>query len=87
MECFCCLPFLAKKGFLDYEGTNLHTCMQSDDINCHAGKAAQFRAQDLDAWRKFIDARRIPKNELVIMAGDFNTHRDTPEFMGSLVTR
>lgn len=61
--------------------------MQSDDINCNEGKAAQYRADDLEAWRQFIDSRKIPSDELVIMAGDFNIHRDAPEFSKSLVNR
>ncbi|KAF9916402.1 hypothetical protein BX616_003845, partial [Lobosporangium transversale] len=84
---------LSNKGFvyavLDYKGTNIHvfgTHTQSDDSQCGQGEAASYRAQAMDAWRRFIDSRNIPKNELVIMAGDFNIDRDTNEFK-DLLTR
>ncbi|KAG0368771.1 hypothetical protein BGZ54_001195 [Gamsiella multidivaricata] len=39
------------------------------------------------AWRKFIDSRQIPSNELIVVAGAFNVQRDSPEFNNSLVER
>ncbi|KAI1288823.1 hypothetical protein EDD11_009641 [Mortierella claussenii] len=87
----CGFDQLSNKGFvyavLNREGTNLHvfaTHMQSDDIK---GLAAHYRGIDLDEWRKFTDARNIPEDELVIMAGDFNIHKMAPEFEQSLLMR
>jgi len=87
-----CFRF-SNKGFayviLDYNGTNIHvfgTHMQSDDSMCSSGQAANCRGLAADEWRQFIDSRNIPANELVIMAGDFNTLRDTSEF-SSLMSR
>jgi endonuclease/exonuclease/phosphatase family metal-dependent hydrolase len=83
----------ANKGFayviLDYKNTNIHvfgTHMQSDDPGCASGQAAMFRGLSLDQWRKFIDDRNIPANELVIMAGDFNILKDSSEF-SNLISR
>ncbi|GJJ70022.1 hypothetical protein EMPS_02371 [Entomortierella parvispora] len=83
----CGSDWFSNKGFayviLDYNGTNIHvfgTHMQSDDSMCTSGQAANYRALALDEWRNFIDSRNIPANELVIMAGDFNTLRDSSEF-------
>ncbi|KAH7033831.1 Sphingomyelinase [Linnemannia elongata] len=81
----------ANKGFayviLDYKGTNIHvfgTHMQSDDPKCTSGLPAWYRRVALDQMRKYIVNRRIPVNELVIMAGDFNIKKDSPEFTGLL---
>ncbi|KAF8930553.1 hypothetical protein BGZ58_008174 [Dissophora ornata] len=89
----CGADWFANKGFayvvLDYQGTNIHvfgTHLQSDDSACSSGQAARYRGDAIDSWRSFIDSRNIPTNELVIMAGDFNTLRDTPEF-SSMLTR
>ncbi|KAG0309667.1 hypothetical protein BGZ98_009987 [Dissophora globulifera] len=90
----CGADWFANKGFayvqIAYQGiANIHvfgTHLQSDDSACASGQAAKDRGSALDAWRSFIDSRNIPANELVIMAGDFNILRDSPEF-NSMLTR
>lgn len=74
---------------IDRGGVDVHvfgTHMQSDDSGCSDGQAAQNRGEAADDWRAFLDKRNIPANELVIMAGDFNTKRDSGEFR-SLLSR
>lgn len=83
----------SNKGFvytlLDYHGTNLHvfgTHMQSDDARCSRGQAASCRALAMDAWRSFVESRKIPPEELIVFAGDFNVNRDTAEFNTTLIS-
>lgn len=82
---------LANKGFaqviLDYKGTNLHvygTHMQSDDEDCGNGEAAKVRARNVEYWRSYIDDTKVPANELIILAGDFNIEKNTTEFYSFL---
>ncbi|KAG0359555.1 hypothetical protein BG005_000594 [Podila minutissima] len=84
---YCGSDGLSNKGFaqviLDYKGTNLHiygTHMQSDDIGCRWGQAAQQRARNLEFWQMYIDDTMVPANELIILAGDFNIERNSAEF-------
>ncbi|KAG0028929.1 hypothetical protein BGZ81_004280 [Podila clonocystis] len=88
----CGIDGFSNKGFaqviLDYNGTNLHvygTHMQSDDSGCGKGVARQKRERNLEHWRKYIDGTKVPANELIILAGDFNIERNTAEF-NSLLT-
>ncbi|KAF9311889.1 hypothetical protein BG003_006875 [Podila horticola] len=84
---YCGIDGFSNKGFaqaiLNYNGTNLHvygTHMQSDDSGCGKGQAAQERARNLELWRMYIDDTKVPANELIILAGDFNIERNTVEF-------
>ena len=84
----------ANKGFvyavLDYLGTNIHvfgTHMQNDGKRCRRGQGAQVRAGNLDDMRAYIDDRKIPAEELVIIAGDFNINDDSLEYSASLLSR
>ncbi|KAG0089001.1 hypothetical protein BGZ92_005438 [Podila epicladia] len=84
---YCGMDGLSNKGFvqviLDYNGTNLHvygTHMQSDDMVCGWGQAALQRALNLEFWRMYIDDTKVPANELIILAGDFNIERNSAEF-------
>ncbi|KAF9302649.1 hypothetical protein BGZ74_005058 [Mortierella antarctica] len=54
--------------------------MQSDDAGCGWGQAAEQRARNLELWRKYIDDSKVPANELIILAGDFNIERNSAEF-------
>ncbi|KAF9574028.1 hypothetical protein EC968_007581 [Mortierella alpina] len=90
----CGIDSWANKGFvyvvLDYLGTNVHvfgTHMQNDDKRCRQGQGAQDRAGNLDDMRAYIDARNIPAEELVIIAGDFNINDDSVEYSTSLINR
>lgn len=61
--------------------------MQSEDKGCSKDQDVKNRAKGADAWRAYIDKFNIPADELVILAGDFNTKRNTDEFrslLGSL---
>ncbi|KAK3821421.1 MAG: phospholipase C precursor [Benniella sp.] len=72
---------------IDRDGVNVHvfgTHMQSEDTGCSKGQDAENRAEGANAWREFIDKLNIPADELVILAGDFNIKRDTPEFKSFL---
>ncbi|KAF9582015.1 hypothetical protein BGW38_000770 [Lunasporangiospora selenospora] len=89
----CGADWFSNKGFayvvLDYKGTNLHvfgTHLQSDASGCTSGQAARFRTSALEAWRGYINGRKIPANEPVIMAGDFNIIRDSSEYKSFLST-
>ncbi|KAG0035249.1 hypothetical protein BGZ82_005359 [Podila clonocystis] len=77
----------SNKGFaqviLDYNGANLHvygTHMQSDDSGCGKNTARETREHNLELWRKYLDGTKVPVNELIILAGDFNIERNTAEF-------
>ncbi|CAO3566611.1 unnamed protein product [Mortierella alpina] len=83
----CGTDIAANKGIayaeLDIHGTKVHvfgTHMQSDDDLCRAGQAARVRAQALDDFYYFVQAQQIPKDELVVMVGDFNIERDSSEY-------
>ncbi|GJJ78900.1 hypothetical protein EMPS_11259 [Entomortierella parvispora] len=89
----CGSDWFSNKGFiyvvLDYNGANLHvfgTHMQSDDSHCYPGQAAACRAQAMESWRSFLSDRNIPREELVIFAGDFNIDRNTAEFNSTLTS-
>ncbi|KAF9963104.1 hypothetical protein BGZ70_007630 [Mortierella alpina] len=83
----CGVDRLSNKGVayaeLDIHGTKVHvfgTHMQSDDSLCRGGKAAQIRAEALDDFYYFVLAQQIPKDDLVVMVGDFNIDRDSSEY-------
>ncbi|KAF9361243.1 hypothetical protein BGX34_007256 [Mortierella sp. NVP85] len=72
---------------IDRDGVDVHvfgTHMQSEDTGCSKGQDAANRAEGANAWRAYIDKLNIPADELVILAGDFNTKRDTAEFKSLL---
>ncbi|KAG0255444.1 Sphingomyelin phosphodiesterase 3 [Actinomortierella ambigua] len=88
----CGADWFALKGFayvkINYKGKNLHifgTHLQSDDKGCRWGQAASMRMIQLQEMRSYIDGKNIPKNELVLMSGDFNIVRDTAEFDNSVL--
>ncbi|KAG0208412.1 hypothetical protein BGX28_000630 [Mortierella sp. GBA30] len=87
----CGFDKLSNKGIayveLDVKGTKVHvfgTHMQANDSLCKSGQAASIRANALDDFYCFMLAQRIPTDELVIMAGDFNIDRDSDEFRSAL---
>ncbi|MFF3314554.1 sphingomyelin phosphodiesterase [Streptomyces sp. NPDC003035] len=82
----CGADWYSNKGFvyavLDVNGTKVHvvgTHAQSTDPGCSAGEAAQTRSRQFKAMDAFLDAKNIPANEQVIVAGDFNVDSRTPE--------
>ncbi|HEY9367114.1 MAG TPA: sphingomyelin phosphodiesterase [Streptomyces sp.] len=83
----CGADWYSNKGFvytvLDVNGTKVHvvgTHAQSTDPGCSAGEAAQMRSRQFKAMDAFLDAKNIPANEQVILAGDMNVDSRTPEY-------
>ncbi len=83
----CGADWYSNKGFvytvLDVNGTRVHvvgTHAQSTDPGCSAGEAALMRSRQFKAMDAFLDAKNIPANEQVIVAGDFNVDSRTPEY-------
>ncbi|MEU8760494.1 sphingomyelin phosphodiesterase [Streptomyces sp. NPDC048659] len=83
----CGADWWSNKGFvyavLDVNGTKVHvvgTHAQSTDPGCSAGEAAQMRSRQFKSIDAFLDAKNIPANEQVIVAGDMNVDSRTPEY-------
>ncbi|WP_128979558.1 sphingomyelin phosphodiesterase [Streptomyces roseicoloratus] len=83
----CGSDWYSNKGFayavLDVNGTKVHvvgTHTQSTDPGCSAGEAAQTRSRQFRNIDAFLDAKNIPANEQVIVAGDMNVDSRTPEY-------
>ncbi|MEU5584911.1 sphingomyelin phosphodiesterase [Streptomyces chrestomyceticus] len=82
----------SNKGFvyaaLNVRGTTVHvvgTHAQSTDPGCKAGEAAAVRAKQFKEIDAFLDAKKIPADEQVMVAGDLNVDSRSPEF-ASLLT-
>ncbi|MFD8013851.1 sphingomyelin phosphodiesterase [Streptomyces sp. NPDC058955] len=87
----CGADWYSNKGFvytvLDVNGSRVHvvgTHAQSTDPGCSAGEAAQMRSRQFKAMDAFLDAKNIPANEQVIVAGDMNVDSRTPEYASML---
>ncbi|WP_406864046.1 sphingomyelin phosphodiesterase [Streptomyces sp. HUAS MG47] len=87
----CGADWYSNKGFvytvLDVNGTKVHvvgTHAQSTDPGCSAGEAAQMRSRQFKAMDAFLDAKNIPANEQVVVAGDMNVDSRTPEYASML---
>ncbi|AOP48859.1 sphingomyelin phosphodiesterase [Streptomyces lydicus] len=83
----CGSDSLSNKGFvyavLDVNGTKVHvvgTHAQSTDSGCKAGEAAADRARQLKEMDAFLDARNIPADEEVMVAGDLNIDSHSAEY-------
>ncbi|MER5736395.1 MULTISPECIES: sphingomyelin phosphodiesterase [unclassified Streptomyces] len=83
----CGADWYSNKGFayavLDVNGSRVHvvgTHAQSTDPGCSAGEAAQMRSRQFKALDAFLDAKNIPADEQVIVAGDMNVDSRTPEY-------
>ncbi|MEU9112469.1 sphingomyelin phosphodiesterase [Streptomyces sp. NPDC048483] len=77
----------SNKGFvyavLDVNGTKVHvvgTHTQSTDSGCKAGEAAADRAKQLKEIDAFLDAKKIPADEEVMVAGDLNIDSHGDEY-------
>ncbi|MFE4018255.1 sphingomyelin phosphodiesterase [Streptomyces sp. NPDC059101] len=77
----------SNKGFvyavLDVDGTKVHvvgTHTQSTDSGCKAGEAAAGRAKQLKELDAFLDAKNIPANEEIMVAGDMNIDSHGAEY-------
>ncbi|GAA4673179.1 sphingomyelin phosphodiesterase [Streptomyces chumphonensis] len=83
----CGSDWYSNKGFvyteLDVDGTPVHvvgTHAQSTDPGCGEGEAARVRSSQFEELDAFLDARRIPAGEQVIVAGDFNVDSHSSEY-------
>ncbi|MEV5481283.1 MULTISPECIES: sphingomyelin phosphodiesterase [Streptomyces] len=89
----CGSDYFSNKGFvyavLDVNGTKVHvvgTHTQSTDSGCKAGESAADRAKQLKEVDAFLDAKNIPADEEVMVAGDLNidSHGDEyPALLGN----
>ncbi|MFC6066231.1 sphingomyelin phosphodiesterase [Streptomyces ochraceiscleroticus] len=77
----------SNKGFvyavLNVNGTKVHvvgTHTQSTDPGCAAGEAATTRAKQFTEMDAFLDAKNIPADEEVMVAGDFNVDSRGDEY-------
>ncbi|MFJ1757769.1 sphingomyelin phosphodiesterase [Kitasatospora sp. NPDC088134] len=75
----CGSDWWSNKGFvyaqLNVNGQRTHvvgTHLQSTDSGCASGQAADVRAKQLQAMKGFLDAKQIPANEPIVLAGDLN---------------
>ncbi|MFF4925067.1 sphingomyelin phosphodiesterase [Kitasatospora sp. NPDC001261] len=87
----CGSDWFSNKGFayavLDVNGRRTHvvgTHLQSTDSGCASGQAADIRAKQLTAMRAFLDAKRIPADEPVLVAGDLNIDSHGSEYQALL---
>ncbi|WP_431999936.1 sphingomyelin phosphodiesterase [Streptomyces sioyaensis] len=83
----CGADYFSNKGFvyavLDVNGTKVHvvgTHAQSTDSGCKAGEAAADRAKQLKEVDAFLDAKNIPADEEVMVAGDLNIDSHGDEY-------
>ncbi|WP_371618833.1 sphingomyelin phosphodiesterase [Streptomyces sp. NBC_00454] len=87
----CGSDWYSNKGFayvvLNVNGTKVHvvgTHAQSTDTGCKAGEAAADRALQFRGIDAFLDAKNIPADEQVIVAGDMNVDSRSPEYASML---
>ncbi|MFG2830267.1 sphingomyelin phosphodiesterase [Streptomyces sp. NPDC048434] len=83
----CGSDYFSNKGFvyavLDVNGTKVHvvgTHTQSTDSGCKPGEAAADRAKQLKEMDAFLDAKNIPADEEVMVAGDLNIDSHGAEY-------
>lgn len=83
----CGSDSFSNKGFvyavLDVGGAKVHvvgTHTQSTDSGCKAGEAAADRAKQLKEIDAFLDAKNIPADEEVMVAGDLNIDSHSAEY-------
>lgn len=87
----CGADWWSNKGFayvvLNVNGTRVHvvgTHAQSTDPGCSAGEAATMRSRQFRAMDAFLDAKKIPASEQVVVAGDFNVDSHSAEYASFL---
>lgn len=81
----------SNKGFvyavLDVDGTRVHvvgTHTQSTDDGCASGQAPKVRSSQLKEMDAFLDAKKIPSDEQVMVAGDLNVDAASSEHASML---
>ncbi|MFH8404199.1 sphingomyelin phosphodiesterase [Streptomyces sp. NPDC018019] len=87
----CGSDYWSNKGFayavLNVRGAKVHvvgTHTQSTDPGCKAGEAAAVRSRQFKEIDAFLDAKHIPADEQVMVAGDLNVDGRSPEFSSML---
>ncbi|MEV6779637.1 sphingomyelin phosphodiesterase [Streptomyces syringium] len=87
----CGADWWSNKGFayvvLNVNGTKVHlvgTHAQSTDSGCKAGEAAADRAKQFRQIDAFLDAKKIPSGEQVMVAGDLNVDLHSAEYRSML---
>ncbi|NKI41757.1 sphingomyelin phosphodiesterase [Streptomyces physcomitrii] len=87
----CGSDALSNKGFayavLDVNGSRVHvvgTHTQSTDPGCGDGEAARVRGAQFREIDAFLDAKEIPADEQVLLAGDLNVDSRSAEY-GSML--
>ncbi|MFJ7277255.1 sphingomyelin phosphodiesterase [Kitasatospora sp. NPDC098663] len=87
----CGSDYFSNKGFvyavLNVNGQRTHvvgTHLQSTDSGCSNGQPAAIRAKQLTAMRGFLDAKQIPANEPILLAGDLNIDSHGSEYQALL---
>ncbi|MFE5215438.1 MULTISPECIES: sphingomyelin phosphodiesterase [unclassified Streptomyces] len=87
----CGADWWSNKGFayvvLNVGGSKVHvigTHAQSTDSGCGTGEAAQDRSRQFKAIDAFLDAKNIPANEEVLVAGDLNVDSRSAEYASML---
>ncbi|MEU2871349.1 sphingomyelin phosphodiesterase [Streptomyces olivoreticuli] len=87
----CGSDWYSNKGFtyvvLNVSGTKVHlvgTHTQSTDSGCKAGEAVANRAKQFRQIGAFLDAKKIPASEQVMLAGDLNVDSRSPEYRSML---
>ncbi|MER7853341.1 sphingomyelin phosphodiesterase [Streptomyces bacillaris] len=87
----CGADWWSNKGFayavLNVNGARVHvvgTHAQSTDPGCSAGEATTMRSRQFRALDAFLDAKKIPASEQVVVAGDFNVDGHSAEYASFL---
>ncbi|MGW3147506.1 sphingomyelin phosphodiesterase [Streptomyces sp. NPDC001177] len=87
----CGADWWSNKGFayvvLNVNGTKVHvvgTHAQSTDPGCGVGEAATMRSRQFKAIDAFLDAKNIPADEEVLVAGDLNVDSRSGEYASLL---
>ncbi|MEU0007290.1 sphingomyelin phosphodiesterase [Streptomyces sp. NPDC006314] len=87
----CGADWWSNKGFayvvLNVNGTKVHvvgTHAQSTDPGCGPGEAVTMRSRQFRAVDAFLDAKNIPADEEVLVAGDFNVDSRGGEYASLL---
>ncbi|WKK22311.1 sphingomyelin phosphodiesterase [Streptomyces olivoreticuli] len=87
----CGSDWWSNKGFvyvvLNVNGTKVHlvgTHTQSTDSGCKAGEAVADRAKQFRQIDAFLDAKKIPADEQVMLAGDLNVDSHGTEYASML---
>ncbi len=89
----CGADALSNKGFvyvrINRNGQKYHivgTHVQAQDSSCSAGQPESVRRQQFTNIRDFLAGKGIPANEVVLIGGDMNVVRTSPEYASMLST-